>query len=49
MPLPSIVKAIGGLLNEQNIEQVIDLVEKLVVLGEQLENSISQSNANPPQ
>ena len=40
MALPSLVLALGKLVNEQNIEQVIELVEKLIVLGEQIESAV---------
>jgi hypothetical protein len=55
MPLPSIVLAISKIVNEENLVQVGDFVEKLIVLGEQLESAVesglktqsSSSSTNP--
>lgn len=41
MPFLSMVSALAGTVNEQNLEQVVNLVEKLIELGEKIEADVA--------
>lgn len=48
MQFLNIVNAIASNITPQNIENMIALVEKLIVLGQQMESAVEQAVQQPP-